>query len=252
MRKGIILAGGTGSRLAPLTTVVNKHLLPIHDKFIIDYPIHTLKQMGVKNITIILGGDHFDQVCYYLKDGAEWGVTFNYVYQGKPTGIAQAINLCQPYVENEDEFVVVLGDNIYTKPINWTTGGLQNPFTAKIALYKHPESYRFGVASLDQTGKIVKIEEKPKVLDESLDNYAITGCYLFNRDYFNYYKNLEPSARGEYEITDIIMQYLRAGDLEHFIIDGCWSDAGTFSSIEEVRSMLKYLTPNGNSQTDQG
>jgi|ERR1700722_736169 len=251
MKKAILLAGGTGSRLLPFTKLINKHLMPIIDKPIIDYPINTLVGMGVKYLTVVLGGANFAQVVNYLENGSKFGLNINYVFQGEPKGIAEAINLCQPYVEDEEAFAVILGDNLYTKPINWPTlggPGGHDPFSAKITLYRHPDLYRFGVASIDQTRKIVRIEEKPKTLDESLENYAITGCYQFNRDYFNYYKNLKLSARGEYEIVDIITQYLKNGDLQYFIIDGCWSDAGTFESIEEVRTMLKYLTPvkNGN------
>lgn len=239
IKKGIILAGGTGSRLAPLTSVVNKHLLPINERFIIDYPINTLKQMGVTNISIILGGEHFDQVVSYLKDGSDWGVTFNYVYQGKPVGIAQAINICQPYVESEDSFCVILGDNIFQKPIEWQNKKTLNPFTAKIALCNVPDLNRFGVASIDHTDKIIKIEEKPITIDENLRNYAITGCYLFNRDYFNYFQNIDKSARGEYEITDIIKQYISNNDLQYSFNEGWWSDAGTFESIDLVRSLVK-------------
>lgn len=239
LKKGIILAGGNGSRLAPLTTVVNKHLLPIDKRFIIDYPINTLKKMGVKNITVILGGEHFDQVAAYLKDGDGWDVTFNYVYQGKPSGIAQAINLCKPYVEDEENFAVILGDNIFEKPISWKKNPIYNPDSAKIVLYKNCDLNRFGVASLDKNKKIVNIVEKPRVISDDFDNYAIAGCYVFNRDYFNYFKNLKPSARGEYEITDIINQYIKSNDLQYAIADGWWSDAGTFESINLVRDLIK-------------
>jgi glucose-1-phosphate thymidylyltransferase len=243
MNKGIILAGGNGTRLAPLTTVVNKHLLPINERFIIDYPINTLKKMGCKHITIILGGNHFDQVAYYLKDGTDWGVKFNYVYQGKPSGIAQAINLCKPYVEDEENFAVILGDNVFEKPIIWDKTKYFNPTSAKIVLYNTPglSINRFGVVSLDQKEKIVNIIEKPKVLNDALRNYVITGCYVFNRDYFEYYKQLKPSDRGEYEITDIIKQYSDNHDLDFTFSDGWWSDAGEFASIDRVRDLIKQF-----------
>lgn len=239
IRKGIILAGGTGSRLRPLTNCTNKHLLPINNKFIIDYPINTLKKIGCEHITIVLGGEHFDQVAAYLKDGADHGVVFNFVFQGPPRGISEAINRCQPYVENEDNWAVCLGDNIFEKPITFPSQN-GNRSSAKIVLHNHQELQRFGVASL-RDGKIVKIAEKPTTIDAALDNYAITGCYVFNRDYFDYFKKTKQSARGEFEITDIIEQYIANDDLEYSIIDGNWnwSDAGTFQSIDAVRQFEK-------------
>ncbi len=229
MKNGIILAGGTGSRLFPLTHVVNKHLLGVDGKFIIDYPINTLKQMGVENVTVILGGAHFSQVVGYLQDGARYGMNFNYVYQGEPKGIAHAISLCKRYVSDQDEFSVILGDNIYENPVNW------QPYSgsAQIVLHKHPELTRFGVASLD-LGEIVNIQEKPKTINSNYDNYAITGCYLFTNEYFDFFKKMTPSARGEYEITDIINSYNKESKLEWTSVDGLWSDAGTHESISYV------------------
>lgn len=237
---GIILAGGSGTRLSPLTGSINKHLLPIHDKFIIDYPIETLKQMGVKHITIVLGGNHFDQVVSYLKDGSDRGLTFNYVYQKEAAGIAQAIALCQPYVEHQEQFIVALGDNIFQSPIDWSPKNkLHNPHCAKIALYKHPELNRFGVASIDKNGKIRRLQEKPKTLEPDYEHYAITGCYVFDRGYFNMFRHIKPSARQEYEIVDVIRQYLENDALEYSIIENFWSDAGTFQSINQCRKVLR-------------
>ena len=237
---GIILAGGSGTRLQPLTGSINKHLLPIHDKFIIDYPINTLKQMGIKHITIVLGGPHFDQVVSYLKDGSDRGLVFNYVYQNAPIGIAQAINLCEPYVEHQEQFCVCLGDNIFQSPIAWHRKlNIDNPHCAKIALYKHTELNRFGVASIDKNGKVSKLIEKPQVLDANFDNYAITGCYVFDRGYFDMFRYIKPSARGEFEIVDVIRQYLENGALEYTVVKGYWSDAGTFESIDQCRKALR-------------
>lgn len=233
IKNGIILAGGTGSRLYPLTHVVNKHLLGVNGQFIIDYPINTLKQMGIENITVILGGMHFSQVVGYLQDGSRYGLNFNYVYQGEPKGISHAISLCKRYVNDADQFAVVLGDNIFEKPITWDSS-----YPAQIVLHHHPELNRFGVASLSSSpsSKILKIEEKPKKLDNRYNNYAITGCYLFDNQYFNYFKETSPSARGEYEITDIIYKYNVANKLGWVTIDGLWSDAGTHQSISYVNN----------------
>lgn len=232
---GIILAGGTGSRLMPLTSMFNKHMIPLNDKFIIDYPVETIKNLGIKNLIVVLGGDHYSQLVAYLQDGAKWGLNINYVYQAKPIGIAQGINLCKPFIKGK--FVTVLGDNIYENPIKFD----DNYDGAQIVLHKHPELHRFGVASIDKTtGKMVNIVEKPKQIDLEYDNFAVTGCYLFDEDYFEYFKNLKISARGEYEITDIIAQYNNAGKLSYAKVNGLWNDAGTHKSLNFLHNFFYY------------
>lgn len=232
IKSGIVLAGGTGSRLAPLNSLFNKHLVPVYNKFIIDYPLATLQNIGIQNVTIVLGGQHFDQVVSHVKDGQHLGMKVNYVYQDKPIGIAQAINLCQPFVRDES-FVTILGDNIFENPIKF-----ENSPYAQVVLHKHPDLTRFGVASLDKTGLIAKIEEKPQVIDAAFDNYAITGCYLFNNQFFKFFERLMPSTRGEYEITDIIRLYNDQGWLDYSFVDGMWSDAGTHESINFVNNFF--------------
>lgn len=232
VKNGIVLAGGTGSRLFPLTHVINKHLLGVNGQFIIDYPINTLKNMGCENVTIILGGAHFSQVVGYLQDGARYGMNFNYVYQGEPKGIAHAISLCKQQIGQDDNFAVVLGDNIFENPISWQNSEENN---AQVVLHKHKELNRFGVASI-KDNKIVNIEEKPKVIDTSYDNYAITGCYLFTNQYFDFFKEMKPSARGEYEITDIIHKYNSLNKLTWTNVNGLWSDTGTHESIAFVNN----------------
>lgn len=243
MKNGIILAGGTGSRLYPLTHVVNKHLLGVNGKFIIDYPLNTLKQMGCENVTVILGGNHFSQVVDHLKDGSAHGMKFNYVYQGAASGIAQAINLCKKFVIDEPQFAVILGDNIYEHPIQWDTNSYLD--CAQVVLHQHSDLTRFGVATLN--GKnIINIEEKPQVLSTEYDQRAITGCYLFTRDYFDRFKKITPSARGEYEITDIIKSYNVDAHLSWVQSTGLWSDAGTHESIDFVNNYFhnkNLLTP---------
>lgn len=235
-KNGIILAGGTGSRLAPLTQVVNKHLLGVNNQFIIDYPINTLKNMGCQDVTVILGGAHFSQVVGYLQDGSRYGLNINYVYQGEPKGIAHAISLCKRFVYDDADFSVILGDNIFENNIQWNNPEYKTNPKAQIVLSNHPEMQRFGVASFDEAGQIKKIEEKPKVLDPTLTHRAITGCYLFTPQYFEYFKELKPSARGEYEITDIISMYYRDNNLSWTELDGLWSDAGTHESIGYVNN----------------
>lgn len=239
MKNGIILAGGTGSRLFPLTHVVNKHLLGVNGQFIIDYPINTLKQMGVENLTVILGGNHFSQVVDHLRDGSRYGMKFNYVYQGEAKGIAQAINLCKRHVADDDQFVVILGDNIFENPIEWSpTASLKN-HKAQIVLdvdkQNHPDLKRFGVATIDNSWNIIELVEKPQVLKPNTTNFPITGCYLFDHQYFEFFQNLKPSARGEYEIVDIMQQYLDKGQLgKTWHEEGLWSDAGTHESLAFV------------------
>jgi glucose-1-phosphate thymidylyltransferase len=233
-KNGIILAGGTGSRLAPLTSVVNKHLLDLNGKFIIDYPIDTLKQLGCQDVTVILGGNHFSQVVGYLGDGSRYGMNFNYVYQPEPKGIAHAISLCERFVRDDVDFSVILGDNVFEKAPRWNNPNWKTHPRAQIMLANHPSLTRFGVASIDDNNKIVKIEEKPKSLDPQFTNMAISGCYLFTPVFFEYFKELKPSARGEYEITDIIRKYLEADNLHYSMVNGLWSDAGTHESISYV------------------
>jgi len=233
VRTGILLAGGSGSRLAPLNSQFNKHLIPVYNKFIIDYPLATLHSAGVKNLTVVLGGQHYAQVVSYLKDGQQFGMNINYVYQDKPAGLSQAINLCQPFVEHKDNFMVVLGDNIFEKPV--TFQDMEAP--AQIVLHKHPELHRFGVASI-KDNKIVQIEEKPKVLPDGYDNYAIAGCYLFDSQFFKFFTHLKPSSRLEFEITDIIRMYHERGKLGYSFVDGLWSDAGTHQSINYVNNFF--------------
>lgn len=233
VESGIILTGGLGTRLAPFTTLVNKHLVPVFDKFVVDYPIKTLIDIGVKNLTVVLGGPHFNQIVSYIKDGSDFGMSANYVYQSKPSGIAQAINVCKNFI-NDDKFVVILGDNIYENPVNF----IDSAKSAQIVLHKHPELYRFGVASFDGKFGLSSIREKPQELEDNLDHYAITGCYQFDQKFFEYFKDLKPSARGEYEITDIIHMYANSDDLSFTYVDGMWSDAGTHKSINFLNNFF--------------
>ena len=196
-------------------------------KFIIDYPIHTLKQMGVENLTVVLGGNHFSQVVDHLKDGNAFDMNVNYVYQGAAKGISQAISLCKRFVADDDKFAVILGDNIFSDPISCN----ESSKSATITVFKHPELKRFGVATFNND-EIIDIEEKPKILSDTFRQYAITGFYVFDQQYFDFFTTLVPSARGEYEICDIIKQYWRQRKLDAVLYNGkLWSDAGTHESI---------------------
>ena len=231
-KNGIILTGGTGSRLFS-STVINKHLLPVNGKFIIDYPIETLKRLGVENITVVLGANHYEQIVKYLKDGSSFETNINYVYQEKPLGIAQAVNLCKRFVSDEYEFNLILGDNLYIGDVTIK----ENNNKAGVVIMEHPEIHRFGVASIE-ADKIYKIEEKPKYLDPNKSHYAITGCYKFNQMFFEYYKDLKPSKRGEFEISEIIEKYWLDGNLDYSIFEGDWVDAGTTQALTDINYAL--------------
>ena len=177
-----------------------------------------------------------------MGDGSRYGLNFNYVYQDKPSGIAQAINLCKRFVYDDADFSVILGDNIFENKIHWSNPNWKTKPIAQVLLSEHWDLKRFGVASLNDAGMLVKIEEKPKELDDSYRNLAISGCYLFTPQYFEYFKQLKPSARGEYEITDIIKLYLKDGNLSWSTIGGLWSDAGTHESIGYVNNYFYNKT----------
>jgi glucose-1-phosphate thymidylyltransferase len=229
MKDAILLTGGSGSRLLPLTRVHSKHLVYLAGKPIIDYPLTTLQGLGCENVSIVVGSSFSGQIMDYLQDGSRYGMNFNYIYQEKPVGIAQAINLCKRFVQ--DRFVVMLGDNYFEKPVQF------KPNVAQIVLHKHSDLTRFGVASI-KNGNVIRIEEKPKVLDCNTDNYAITGCYLFDQRYFEFFQSMKPSSRGEFEITEIIQKYLDNYDLDFTFTTGAWSDLGTHSSLQSVQNHI--------------
>lgn len=226
---GVILAGGTGSRLYPLTKTFNKHLLSVHNKFIIDYPLQTLKSLDVTDLTVILGGSNYAQIVSYLKDGESFNININYIFQKEPLGIAHGVNLCKNILKNEEQFITILGDNVFDKPVEFKSK------SAEIILAKHNNLNKFGVCSLE-SNKIVKIEEKPTILDSKYDNYAISGCYKFDYKFFDYFKQLQPSKRNEYEIAEIIDFYNKNNELDYSIYESMWSDAGTFESINYLNN----------------
>lgn len=234
IKSGIILTGGSGSRLSPLNTVINNHLIPVYNKFIIDYPLETLKQIGINNLTVVLGGLHFDQIVSHIKDGNHLGMSVNYIYQEKPIGIAQAISLCEPFI-NDNKFVTILGNNIFENSIKF----IDSNKSAQIVLHNHPELHRFGVATFHEK-MLIGITEKPRILnnDNGYENFAITGAYLFDKKFFNYFRKLRPSDRGEFEITDIIRLYATDNELDFSYVDGFWSDAGNHESINIINNFF--------------
>ena len=222
--KGVILAGGTGSRLFPLTKVTNKHLLPIYDKPMIYYPLQTLLDAGIEEIMIVSGRGHAGHFLELLGSGEEWGSQFTYQIQEQAGGIAQALGLAKRWADDED-ITVILGDNIFQDNVKEYI----DPFTsgAKIFLKEVPDANRFGVAEL-KDNTVISIEEKPK---RPKSPYAVTGLYLYDSSVFDIIKNIKPSGRGELEITDVNNAYIMKGEMSYTILKGFWTDAGTFDTL---------------------
>jgi glucose-1-phosphate thymidylyltransferase len=226
--KGVILAGGLGTRLLPLTKVTNKHLLPIYNKPMIYYPIETLVNAGIRDILIVTGGNEAGHFLRLLGNGKEFGLQhINYTYQEGQGGIADALSLAEFFCKN-DKVCVILGDNIIEKNIIKAAREFeQQPRGAKIMLKEVHDPQRFGVPVFD-AGTIVKIEEKPK---NPRSHYAITGIYFYDPAVFDIIRPLAPSARGELEITDVNNAYIERGEMTWNELDGWWTDAGTFESL---------------------
>ena len=233
--KGIILAGGLGSRLRPLTKVTNKHLLPIYDKPMIYYPIETLVRAGIKDIMIVTGGNSAGDFLRLLGNGSEFGLKdIYYTYQEGEGGIADALKLCEHFAEG-NRVVVILGDNIVQDDISpYVRRFEQQDSGARILLKAVPDPERFGVPKLDGE-RIVRIEEKPK---QPKSGYAVTGIYMYDRRVFDFIRRIQPSHRGELEITDVNNHYIREGDLHYDVLDGWWTDAGQFESLFNATQLI--------------
>jgi glucose-1-phosphate thymidylyltransferase len=233
--KGIVLAGGLGTRLRPLTSVTNKHLLPVYDKPMVYYPIRTLVDAGIRDIMIVTGGNSAGDFLRLLKNGKDFGLKhINYTYQEGEGGIAAALDLCEAFADGEP-VCVVLGDNIIEKNICKAVRSYRHQGGgAKILLKKVPDPQRFGVPEL-QGRKVVRIEEKPR---EPKSDYAVIGIYMYDADVFSIIKTLKPSNRGELEITDVNNEYIRRGDMTWDELDGWWTDAGTFESLLRASNMV--------------
>ena len=226
--KGIILAGGLGTRLYPLTWATNKHLLPVFDQPMIFYPINTLVKAGVKEILVVTGGPHAGHFLQVLKNGKELGLKhLEYAYQEGEGGIAAALSLAEDFADG-GAVAVVLGDNTTDADISPAVENFQEGAT--VFLKEVPDPERFGVPVFSQKDpqKIIRIEEKPA---KPQSNFAVTGLYLYDNEVFKIIKTLKPSARGELEITDVNNGYLEKGKLNWFKLEGFWSDAGTFESL---------------------
>lgn len=225
--KGVILAGGTGTRLRPLTLITNKHLLPIYDKPMILYPLETLKKSGITEIMIVCGKEHAGHFMNFLGSGKEYGVRLSYALQHGSGGIAEALGLAEDFILPGEKLAVVLGDNIFEDDFSDEIKKFVEEKGAKVFLKEVEDPHRFGVAELK--GRLVKnIVEKPKL---PKSNYATVGFYLYDRDVFTKIKELKPSPRGELEITDVHNMYIGEGALAYSFVKGYWSDAGTQESL---------------------
>ena len=233
--KGVILAGGLGSRLHPLTKVTNKHLLPVYDKPMIYYPIETLVKAGIRDILVVTGGNSSGDFLKLLGNGKQFGLKhMNYTYQEGEGGIAQALSLAEHFADGE-KIVVILGDNVIESDISPFVRRFQSQATGgRILLKKVPDPERFGVAVFSGK-KIAGFVEKPK---KPKSSYAVVGIYMYDADVFNFIKTLKPSKRGELEITDVNNWYLGRGDLEYDVLSGYWTDAGTFESLYRAASLV--------------
>jgi glucose-1-phosphate thymidylyltransferase len=233
--KGVVLAGGTGSRLFPLTRVTNKHLLPVYDKPMIFYPLETLVSAGIRDILIVTGGNSAGDFLRLLRNGNDFGLQrLNYAYQEGEAGIADALRLAEEFADG-DKICVMLGDNIISGSIAHARNSFERQDGAKILLKEVSDPERFGVPVFE-SGRIVAIEEKPA---RPKSKYAVIGIYFYDNTVFDRIRLLSPSARAEYEITDVNNGYLADGKLHHDILDGWWTDAGTFESLWRATSLVR-------------
>jgi len=233
--KGVVLAGGLGRRLFPLTKVTNKHLLPVYNEPMIYYPIKTLVNAGIEEILIVTGGNNAGEFLRLLGNGSEFGLKhLNYTYQEGEGGIAAALSLAEHFADN-GKIVVVLGDNIIEKNIRKAVDAFRKQKDgARIMLKEVPDPQRFGVPVFEGD-RIVRVEEKPA---KPASQFAVIGIYMYDERVFDFIKTLKPSQRGELEITDVNNFYICDGKMEWDIIDGWWSDAGTFESLQYAGNMV--------------
>ncbi len=233
--KGVVLAGGTGSRLFPLTKITNKHLLPIYDQPMIYYPIQTLVDAGIRDILVVTGGRNAGDFLRLLANGKHFGLShIDFTYQEGEGGIAEALNLAHHFADGH-KICVILGDNIIEGNIRGAVEEfLKQPRGARILLKEVQDAERFGVAELVGE-KVINIEEKPR---RPKSNYAVTGIYMYDTTIFDKINTLEPSARGELEITDVNNAYIREGSMSFSMLEGWWTDAGTFDSLLRASNLV--------------
>jgi len=233
--KGVVLAGGTGSRLFPLTKVTNKHLLPVGREPMIFHPVAKLTAAGIREILIVTGVDHMGDVVNLLGSGKEFGCRFTYKVQDEAGGIAQALGLAENFA-GASPICVILGDNIFEEGIEpYVRAFGKQKEGARVLLKRVPDPQRYGVAEVSSDGKILAIAEKPRLPRSDL---AVTGVYMYDAGVFEFIRKLKPSARGELEITDVNNAYLKRGALRYDLMKGWWTDAGTFESLKHANELV--------------
>ena len=239
--KGVILAGGLGTRLYPLTKITNKHLLPVYNKPMIYYPLEALVKAGIKDIMIVTGGNYAGDFLRLLGNGREFGLKhINYTYQEGEGGIAHALSLAE-YFADGSPICVILGDNIIEKNIKKAVKNFEKQKVgAKILLKEVPDPERFGVAEIEN-GKLIRIVEKPK---KPKSNLAVTGIYMYDSKVFDIIRTLKPSERGELEITDVNNAYIKEGTMTYEMLEGWWTDAGTFESLLRANILVSQTGAN--------
>ncbi len=232
--RGLVLAGGTGSRLMPLTKVTNKHLLPIGQKPMIYYPIEKLTSIGIDQILIVTGVEHMGDVVGLLGSGRDFGCQFTYRVQDEAGGIAEALGLAENFAQGKP-LTVILGDNIFEEDLKkYADKFISQKTGARLLLKEVEHPQRFGVAEISGD-RVISIEEKPK---EPKSNYAVTGIYFYDAKVFDVIRTLKPSSRGELEITDVNNAYIAKGQLAYDILEGWWTDAGTFDSLRKASELV--------------
>ncbi|HSW31553.1 MAG TPA: sugar phosphate nucleotidyltransferase [Longimicrobiales bacterium] len=238
--KGIILAGGLGTRLLPMTRVTNKHLLPVYDRPMIHYPIQQMVHAGIEDILVVTGGNHAGDFLKLLRNGHEFGLKhLAYAYQEGEGGIAEALGLARHFAD-DGPVLVILGDNIFQHPIKPAVEAFRaDPTGAQILLKEVDDPHRFGVARLergtDGRERVARIIEKPK---DPPSRLAVTGCYFYDRRVWEIIGELRPSERGELEITDVNNRYVAWGTMKHHVLDGWWTDAGTILSLHRAANLV--------------
>lgn len=230
--KGVLICGGSGTRLRPLTDITNKSLLPVYDKPLILYPLEILLKAGIQQIIVISGSEHVDQMAGFLGSGARFGCEFSYRVQDEPKGIAQALGLAEKFVDGDD-VCAILGDNVYFDDLSAAIQDFRGG--AHLFLKEVPDAKRFGVATIEGD-LITSIEEKPVQPKSSL---AVTGCYVYDTRCFDIIRGLQPSARGEYEITDVSRWYSDRGAAKATMLQKPWVDAGTFESLFKATELVR-------------